>query len=336
MSLRSFLIKRIAYTILLVFFVILLNWVIFEAMPGVSGQLYSVLGVPNRLGAGEYQKQLALYGLDKPYWERFYLYVRNMLTFQFGYSYQSNQAVASQLITSGRLMNTLTLLGASTVISIIVGVLLGILVSRRRGSGLDNFWVTSSLTTFSLPTFFMGILLIFVFADVLGWFPTGGAYPNSWDNIANPQLLPNFWVQILVRLQHLFLPALTLTAFSYGGFLLLTRATMGEVLSEDYILTAKAKGLRDRAILMKHAFKNASLPIITSSALSFGTILSGAIITETIFNWPGLGKWLFDAVQYKDFPVMQAMFFIIALSVIAANFISDILYGIVDPRIRYE
>jgi len=336
LGLRSFLIKRIAYTILLVFFVILLNWVIFEAMPGVSGQLYSVLGVPNRLGAGEYQKQLALYGLDKPYWTRFYLYIVNMLTFQFGYSYQSNQAVASQLISSGRLVNTLTLLGASTVISIIFGVLLGILVSRKRGSGLDNFWVTSSLTTFSLPTFFMGILLIFVFADVLGWFPAGGAYPNSWDNIANPQLLPGFWVQILVRLQHLFLPALTLTAFSYGGFLLLTRATMGEALSEDYILTARAKGLRERAILMRHAFKNASLPIITSSALSFGSILSGAIITETIFDWPGLGKWLFDAVQYKDFPVMQAMFFIIALSVIAANFISDILYGVVDPRIRYE
>jgi peptide/nickel transport system permease protein len=331
LSLRSFLIKRIAYTILLVFFVILLNWVIFEAMPGVSGQLYSVLGVPNRLGAGEYQKQLALYGLDKPYWTRFYLYVVNMLTFQFGYSYQSNQPVASQLITSGRLVNTLVLLGSSTVISIIIGVLLGILISRKRGSGIDNFWVTTSLTTF-----FMGILLIFVFADVLGWFPSGGAYPNSWDNIANPQLLPNFWVQILVRMQHLFLPALTLSLFSYGGYLLLTRATMGEALSEDYILTARAKGLRERAILIRHAFKNASLPIITSSALSFGTILSGAIITETIFDWPGLGKWLFDAVQFKDFPVMQAMFYIIALSVIAANFISDILYGVVDPRIRYE
>jgi len=335
LTLRSFLIKRIAYTILLVFFVIVLNWVIFEAMPGVSGQLYSVLGVPNRLGPGEYQKQLALYGLDKPYWVRFYDYVRNMLTFQFGYSYKDNQVVTTELITTGRLVNTLVLLGTSTVISIIIGILLGILVSRRRGSSTDSFWVTTSLTTFSLPTFFMGILLIFLFAFALGWFPPGGAYPNGWDNAAL-QLKPGFLVEILVRAQYLFLPALTLTLFSYGGFLLLTRATMMEALSEDYILTARAKGLSERAILMKHAFKNASLPIITSSALAFGTILSGAIITETIFNWPGMGKWLFDAVQYKDFPVMQAMFFIIALSVIAANFISDILYGIVDPRIKYE
>src|SRR5438552_6562235 len=335
LTLRSFLIKRIAYTILLVFFVIVLNWVIFEAMPGVSGQLYSVLGVPNRLGPGEYQKQLALYGLDKPYWVRFYDYVRNMLTFQFGYSYKDNQAVTTELITTGRLVNTLVLLGTSTVISIIIGILLGILVSRRRGSSTDSFWVTTSLTTFSLPTFFMGILLIFLFAFALGWFPPGGAYPNGWDNAAL-QLKPGFLVEILVRAQYLFLPALTLTLFSYGGLRLLTRATMMEALSEDYILTARAKGLSERAILMKHAFKNASLPIITSSALAFGTILSGAIITETIFNWPGMGKWLFDAVQYKDFPVMQAMFFIIALSVIAANFISDILYGIVDPRIKYE
>jgi len=111
---------------------------------------------------------------------------------------------------------------------------------------------------------------------------------------------------------------------------------MQEALGEDYILTARAKGVGERTILMKHAFKNASLPIITSSALAFGGILSGAIITETIFNWPGIGLWLYRSVLFKDFPVMQALFYIIALSVIAANFVSDILYGIVDPRIKYE
>ena len=116
----------------------------------------------------------------------------------------------------------------------------------------------------------------------------------------------------------------------------MTRATMMEALSEDYILTARAKGLTERAILFKHAFKNASLPLITNAALSFAFILSGAIITETIFNWDGLGRWLYSSIGYKDFPVMEAMFYIIALCVIAANFISDILYGLVDPRIKYE
>jgi peptide/nickel transport system permease protein len=336
LSLRSFLVKRIVYTIVLIFFVILLNWVIFEAMPGAAGNLYSVLGQSGRLGSAQYNAQIRLYGLDKDYWTRFYDYVKALITFQFGFSYQSNRDVTAEIISSGRLVNTLTLLGSSTLISIVIGIMLGILISRKRGSALDNFWVTSSLTTFSLPTFFMGILLIFIFGSVLNWFPPGGDHPVAWDNLNHPELLPSLWLQLLIRLKYLFLPSLTLTLFSYGGFLLLTRATMMEALSEDYILTARAKGLTERAVLFKHAFKNASLPLITSSALAFGTILSGAIITETIFNWNGLGYWLYSSVLYKDFPVMQAMFYIIALSVIAANFVSDVLYGVVDPRIRYE
>lgn len=332
MSLRSFLIKRAAYTVVLVFFVILLNWVIFEAMPGAAGNLYSVLGQSGKLGTDQYNRQVELYGLNKDYWTRFYDYIKAMLTFQFGFSYKDNALVTSDMITSGRLENTLELLGASTIISIIAGVLLGILVSRKRGSTVDNFWVSASLTTFSMPTFFMGILLVFIFAQSLNWFPPNSVYPVAWDQFGKPGLLS----QIPTRIHYLFLPALTLSLFSYGGFLLLTRATMMETLSEDYILTARAKGLPERTILLRHAFKNASLPIITSSALAFGSILSGAIITETIFNWNGLGYWLYQAVLFKDFPVMQAMFYLIALSVIAANFISDILYGVVDPRIRYD
>jgi ABC-type dipeptide/oligopeptide/nickel transport system permease component len=313
-----------------------LNWVIFEAMPGVSGNIYAVLGQNGKLPPNEYERQKALYGLDQPYWVRFYLYVKALLTFNFGFSYQSNQDVTQQMISTGRLANTLVLLGTSTVMALVIGTVIGVVVSRRRGSAADNLSVVSSLTTFSLPTFFMGTLLIFIFAGLLGWFPSGGTHPNAWDNINNPALQPSVWLQYLIRMQYLFLPALTLTLFSYGGFLLLTRATMGEALSEDYILTARAKGLKERSILFKHAFKNASLPLITNAALAFGAILSGAIITETIFNWDGLGKWLYDAIGFKDFPVMEAMFYIIALCVIAANFVSDILYGIVDPRIRYD
>ena len=129
---------------------------------------------------------------------------------------------------------------------------------------------------------------------------------------------------------------LTLTLFFYGGHLLLTRATMVESLGEDYVVTARAKGLPERTVLFKHALKNASLPIVTNAALSFGFILSGAIITETIFNWKGLGLWLFNSIQFKDYPVMQAMFFMIALCVIAANFLADVIYGVLDPRIKYQ
>ncbi|TLY35866.1 MAG: ABC transporter permease [Nitrospirae bacterium] len=331
MSLRSYLVKRVIYTIVLIVFVIVLNWIIFEAMPGQVGALYSCLGQV-KLSPTFCENQLKLFGYGESPWVKFVDYFKAMVTFNFGYSYQYNAPVTTLMINQGRLANTLLLLGASTVFSIVIGTVIGIIISRKRGSALDNFWVTSSLTTFSLPTFFMGILLIFIFAIALNWFPPGNVVPYLW----NSSTLPSLPEQILIRMQYLFLPALTLTLFSYGGFLLLTRATMGEALSEDYILTARAKGLSERAVLFKHAFKNASLPIITSSALAFGGILSGAIITETIFNWNGLGLWLYSSIQYKDFPVMEAMFFIIALCVIAANFVSDILYGVVDPRIRYE
>jgi peptide/nickel transport system permease protein len=324
--------KRVIYTVVLIFFVIILNWIIFEAMPGVNGALYAVLGQSGRLPPGEYQRQLALYGLDKPYWVQFYDYVRNMLTFQFGFSSRSNLDVTSEMIQSGRLVNTLLLLGTSTVMALLVGTVAGVFISRRRGSTVDTFATTTSLATLGLPVFFTGTLLIYIFAEAVNWFPSGSNYPSVWDVSG----YPSWWAQIPVRLEYLFLPALTLTIFSLGAFLLLTRATMQEALSEDYIVTARAKGLTERAILFKHAFKNASLPLITNAALSFAFILSGAIITETIFNWNGLGLWLFNSIGYKDFPVMEAMFYIIALCVIAANLVSDILYGVVDPRIRYE
>lgn len=314
---------------------IVLNWIIFQAMPGPNGAQAALLGGSSRLGPTQWARINELYGFDKPYWVRFYDYVKALLTFQFGISYASNQDVTTEMIRSGKLLNTLTLLGTSTVMALVIGTVAGILVSKRRGSSVDNFAVSASLTTFALPTFFMGALLIYIFAGLLNWFPSGGTEPYDWTNIS-ANFRPDFATQFLVKLQFLTLPALTLTLFSYGGFLLLTRATMGEALSEDYILTARAKGLTERAILFRHAFKNASLPLITNAALAFGGILSGAIITETIFNWDGLGRWLFTSVGFKDFPVMQALFFIIALAVIAANFVSDILYGIVDPRIRYE
>ncbi len=334
LTLRSFIVKRLAYTAILVFFVIVLNFIIFEAMPGAAGPLYSCLGV-QRVSPAFWQKMMDLYGANQPYWIRFLEYLKVMFTFNFGYSFASNQAVTYEMISSGKLFNTLELLGTSTVLAIVIGTVMGVIISPKRGSSSDSFLVTASLTTFSLPTFFIGILMIFIFAVALGWFPPGGTHPYTWD-LVGAGLTPSFLAQIPIRLQYLFLPALTLSLFSYGGFLLLTRATMIDTLSEDYILTARAKGLSERAILFKHAFKNASLPLITNAALSFAFILSGAVITETIFNWDGLGRWLYTSIGYKDFPVMEAMFYIIALCVIAANFISDLLYGIADPRIRYE
>jgi peptide/nickel transport system permease protein len=148
------------------------------------------------------------------------------------------------------------LLGTSTVLSIVVGVFFGIWAAHKRGTPVDGFWTSVSITTYSLPTFWMGLSFILIFALTLGWFPSGNVEPNNW---AQGALLPSLPVQLLIRLQYLFLPTLTLTLFSYGGFLLLTRATMLETLGDDYVMTARAKGLSERTVLFKHAFKNASL-----------------------------------------------------------------------------
>lgn len=349
MGLRGYLLKRTVNTIILILFVVTLNFIIFVLMPGTQGSIQAIVANPKfqseetraaLIRAEEYRFGLRCgdnpdgSGIPCSLWDKYIRYMVAMLTFNFGTSFQTGNSVVHDMAGTGRLVNTLLLLGVSSVISIIIGVFLGVLVARKRGSAFDNGWVTTSLTTYSLPTFWMGMVLIIIFSFGLGWFPAAGVTPQDW---VDPALRPDsFLGEIPMRLAHLFLPALTLTLFSYGGYLLLTRATMLEALSEDYITTARAKGLPERTVLFKHALKNASLPLVTATALQFGFLLSGAIITETVFSWDGLGYWLFNAIFWNDGPVLQGMFFIIALCVIAANFASDIIYGLIDPRIKYE
>jgi peptide/nickel transport system permease protein len=342
MGLRGYLLKRAINTVILIIFVIVLNFAIFQLLPGTQGVIQNLLENPrvtDKSIVGKYENQFGLCSKFNPVtnactlatpWERFGTYFVNMITFNFGISYQSGHPIFQDMIQTGRLYNTLILLGVSTVFSLLIGIFLGVFVAAKRGTLFDTGWVTTSLITFSLPTFWMGLLVILIFAQNLHWFPTGGATPFTL--ITAPPLL----TYIGIRIQYLFLPALVLTLYFYGGHLLLTRATMMEALSEDYITTARAKGLSEWKVLFKHALKNASLPIITNAALAFGGLLGGAIITETVFNWDGLGHWIFAAINFKDFPVMQAMFYMIALTVIFANFVADIVLGVIDPRIKYE
>jgi len=327
MGLRAYILKRVIFSIILLFFVLTLNFIIFELMPGdpmevfASAKVFTDPAIRDRIAA--------MFGLDQPLHIRYILYIRNMLTGNFGVSYQHHQEI-SELLPS-RITNTILLVGISTVISIIIGILLGVVAAWKRGSTFDNASVIISLITYSLPSFWMGMIILLIFSHYLGWFPSAGIVPPEWSAHWPTDPL----VEISGRLRHLFLPVLTLVLFQYGGYLLLTRATMTEALTEDFILTARAKGLKERTVLYKHALKNASLPLITNIALSFGFMLTGAIITEQVFTYPGLGLWLWHAITFADYPVLQTQFYIIALCVIIANFIADILYGIVDPRVKY-
>jgi peptide/nickel transport system permease protein len=354
MGLRDYLVKRIIYSFILILFVMTLNFIIFWLMPGdpISLFINPVKGSPEtrRLIVERLKQQ---WGLGDPLHIQYLRYLQNMFSWNFGESYISDKPIASEI--SYYLPYTLILMGGSTVLALVFGVLLGVLVAYKRGGKFDSAMALTSLLFYSLPTFWMGMIFIMTFATNLGWFPIGKAYPASWTlpgrwptpytmNVtSSPQTLniiinvnaDNTLILIGGFLRHAFLPVLTLTLFQYGGFLLLTRASMLETLTEDYIVTAKAKGVSETKILFRHALKNASLPIITSAAISFGFMLSGAIITETVYTWPGLGSWIWFAISNKDYPALQAIFYIIALCVILANFIADLLYGIIDPRIRY-
>lgn len=341
MGLRSFIAKRVIYMVFLLFGVLTINFMIFELMPGDPLAMFIAPG--HELTFEEQQQLMEIWGLADPPHIRYVVYVRNMLTWQFGRSFAPGHRWVSNEIME-RLPNTLLLMGTSTFLSIIIGTMLGVLAAHKRGKIFDSTAVIGSLTTYALPSFWMGMVFLLVFSIRLGWFPLGGTVPREWalswpqpytTNILGVDIVMPSIEELLSRLHHLVLPTVTLVLFMYGGYLLLTRATMLETLTEDYILTARAKGVKERTVLFKHALKNAALPLITNAALALGFMISGAIITEQVFNWRGIGGWIWMSIQYTDYPALQAIFYVVALCVIIGNFLADLLYGIIDPRIKY-
>ncbi len=330
MGLRAYIVKRTLYSVALVFLVITLNFVIFTMMPGGP---VARLANPSRLRTPELvEAQLRHFGLLDPPHVRYIKYVQNMLTFQFGLSYVTSAPIYDEIGT--RLSATLTLVITEEIIAIAIGLVFGVIAAYKRGRILDMSTSLISLITTSLPVFWVGMVLLIIFSYNLGWFPTAHSFPQEW--VITGNWPTNYWVEISVRLRHLVLPVTALVIITAGSYLLVTRASMLEVLGEDYLVTARAKGLSERKVLFKHAFKNASLPLITQIAIAFGFTLSGATLTETVFSWPGLGLWIWQSIDYVDFPALQAIFFLIALCVIIANFMADIIYGLIDPRIKYE
>jgi peptide/nickel transport system permease protein len=343
MGLRGYIMKRLIYTFILLIFVLTLNFIIFELLPNNPLQFFgqTTPGHGTQLSPAKIAQIMHMWGLDQPWYVRYEKYITNMLSFNLGLSTPNLGSVPVASLIMQYLPNTLILMGLSTIFSIILGVVIGVLAAYKRGGVFDTATVTTSLIAFSLPTFWMGLLAIYIFAIGLGWLPPNRVVDPG---MPPPMLFQLFGAQIVIptltevgnRIAHLILPVTVLTIFQYGNYVLLTRATMLETLTEDYIMTAKAKGLKDRTIIFKHALKNASLPIITSSALAFGFLIGGAIITETVFSYQGIG-WLTitSLLTNMNYPVLQALFYITALTVIIANFISDLLYGVIDPRIKY-
>ncbi len=278
------------------------------------------------------------FGLDKPVWidveallngdlygafdSQFTAYLRNLLRGDLGVSFSTRQDVTELL--KERVWRTVVLVAGGNVLAIVFGIILGIIAAWRRGTKLDTSILLYGLFTWSMPTFFFGIILMILGR---GHFPVGG--------MVTPGLHPeDGWVYWKDVAWHLVLPTLTLTILYMSEYMLIMRSSVVEVLSEDFILTAKAKGMNAFQIFRDHALKNSMLPMITIIALTLGYTVGGAIQVETVFSWPGIGRLMYEAVQKRDYPVLQGTFLLLAVSVIIANLVADLLYGVMDPRVE--
>ena len=263
------------------------------------------------------------FGLDKSTSEQFVLYLRETAQLNLGVSYQSQRAVWQEI--SEAIPNTVILVGTSAVLSAVIGTVAGIVAAWRRRTAADYTLTSSTMVLYSMPDFWLGMLLMSVFAVSLGWFPIGG--------VVDPGTDPQGWERVVQTLHHLVLPAATLTLAYLGEYAIVTRSSLLEVMSEDYLGVARAKGLREVKVRNRHAVPNALLPVVTLTAINFGFVLSGSIAVEALYSWPGLGLATADAIRGPDLPMLQGLFLVFSAAVIVFNLIADLAYGWLDPRV---
>ncbi len=317
-----YLVRKLIGLFITLFAVVAFNFLMFRVLPGDPVRMWARAG---HLSAQQVEQLRVLFGLNHPVWDQFAIYVRNLLHGNLGFSYSYHEPVAS--IVGQRLVNTLVLLGSATVLVVIVGVMLGVMAAARRGSKFDSNTVVSSLVLWSMPTFWVALLFVFAFGVWLHILPTNG--------ISTPGAVYSNPFGVLYDVsRHLVLPTITLALVDIGQFVLITRSSLIDVFTEDFMTTAKAKGMSRRRLVWRHGMRNAMLPVVTASALYIGLIVGGAIQVETVFSWPGMGELTYDAVNRRDYPVLEACFLIFAVTVIVANFLSDLLYRRLDPRVR--
>ncbi|NJP11242.1 MAG: ABC transporter permease [Leptolyngbyaceae cyanobacterium RU_5_1] len=312
----------------------------------VFGFLHSISGGPAVVLLGERAtpEQVAAvnaqFGLDKPLLVQYFAFLNNLVHFNFGTSIISRIAIADEL--RNRCPATFELSLAAMMVALLLGIPAGMVAAVRKNSWLDNLTITGSLLGVSLPVYWLGLLLIYLFAVNLHWLPPSGRI--SVDAGFNFQPLTGFYVldailkldgkALVDILAHLILPALTLGTIPLAILARITRSAMLEALSQDYIRTAQAKGVPEIWVICKHALKNALLPVSTITGLQFGTLLGSAILTETIFAWPGIGSWIYQGILDRDYPVVLGGVVFVAVSFVLVNLLVDLSYALIDPRIQ--
>ncbi len=278
-------------------------------------------------------------GLDKPLPVQFSLYISRAIRGDLGRSIQSNERVIVEL--GQRFPATIELTFAAMLIASTVGILTGMVAAARQNSWFDGTSMVVALFGFSMPIFWLGIMLILLFAAFLDWFPISGRLDYTIELVRRTNLyivdgvLSGNWAAVGNALRHLILPAVTLSTVPLAIIARMTRSSLLEVLRQDYVRTARAKGLAETTVVARHALRNAFIPVITVIGLNVGSLLGGAILTETIFAWPGVGRLVVDAIFARDYPVVQGAVLVIALLFVLVNLLVDLSYAYLDPRIRY-
>ena len=326
MSILRYIIRRLVYLIPVFFGVLIIVFVASR----LAGDPVRLMTVQNPHITPEARQNLSkYYGLDKPLYYQFILFVSQLFQGNLGNAYSIRGGTAVTTLIADLSWRTLELQLAALILSLLIAIPIGILSAKKQYSKLDVTVTTTSLLGTCIPIFYMGIIAIIIFSYFLGWFPYGGVHSIL------PRNYP-FGSYVLDELWHMVLPTAVLTFASLATIVLLVRSSMLEVLRQDYILAARASGLSERTVIYKHALRNTLIPIVTYVGLSFGFMLAGAPITETVFSWYGVG-WLFvEALNKLDFPVIMGITVFITIMILIANLITDITYAYIDPRIRLE
>ncbi|MEO4045089.1 ABC transporter permease [Hoeflea sp. CAU 1731] len=319
----NFVLRRIGYGVILVLAVIVLNFLLIRLAPGdpalvIAGEMGGV--TPEIL-----ESIRTKYGLDKPLFHQLWIYVAGVLQGELGQSMFFNKPVLS--LIAQRIGPTILLVFSAQLLAMVIGIILGVLAANKPNGKLSGLVSIFASIGYSVPIFWTGIMLIILFSSMFPIFPVEGMRSVRLRD-AGP------FIQFVDVLHHLCLPAITLAIVYLAQYARLSRASMVDVLGSDYIRTARAKGSPERTVLFKHALRNAALPIITVAGLQFGNLISGAVLVETVFNWPGLGRLAFDSILRRDYSTVLGVLFFAALMVVSANILTDMAYRWVDPRLK--
>ncbi len=319
----SYLMKRVGYGLLLMLGVVVLNFLLIRLAPGDPAVV-----IAGEMGGATEEMLESIreeYGLNRPLLTQLWIYVSGVVRFDLGQSFYFNQPVTT--LIAQRILPTILLVITAQILSILLGVFLGVIASRRPGGIVSAFVSVFATIGYAVPVFWTGIMLIILFASILPIFPVEGILSVKLRDA-------NILIQALDVLHHLVLPAFTLAIIYLAQYARLSRASMLEVLGSDYIRTARAKGASERSVLFRHALRNAALPILTVAGLQFGNLISGALLVETVFNWPGMGRLAFDSILRRDYPTIMGVLFFASFMVVVANILTDMSYRWADPRLR--